>query len=172
MIEFARNVLGLAGASSAEFEVDAPYKVIDLMPDQRHISDMGGTMRLGQCVCCLTPGSKAERAYGEPIIFERHRHRYEVNNEYRRRAEKAGMLMSGRSADDRLVEIVELKDHPWYVATQFHPEFKSRPTRPHPLFRAFVGASAKNAEHPVTASNGHSAKHTEDALASGTFSKE
>ncbi len=149
VIEFARNVLGLAGASSAEFEVDAPYKVIDLMPDQRHISDMGGTMRLGQWVCCLTPGSKAETAYGEPIIFERHRHRYEFSNDYRRRVETAGMLMSGRSADNRLVEIVELKDHPWFVATQFHPEFKSRPTRPHPLFRAFVGASAKHAEHPV-----------------------
>ncbi|HEV8193243.1 MAG TPA: CTP synthase [Ktedonobacterales bacterium] len=175
VIEFARNVLGLAGASSAEFEVDAPYKVIDLMPDQRHISDMGGTMRLGQWVCCLTPGSKAEKAYGEPIIFERHRHRYEVSNDYRRRAEKAGMLMSGRSADNRLVEIIELKDHPWFVATQFHPEFKSRPTRPHPLFRAFVGASAKHAEHgerPEAARNGHHAQQTEDAVASGSFSKE
>jgi CTP synthase len=171
VIEFARNVLGLAGASSAEFEVDAPYKVIDLMPDQRHISDMGGTMRLGQWVCCLTPGSKAEQAYGEPIIFERHRHRYEVSNEYRRRAEKAGMLMSGRSADNRLVEIIELKDHPWFVATQFHPEFRSRPTRPHPLFRAFVGASARHAEHPQVTRNGHHAQQTEDALASGTLSE-
>jgi CTP synthase len=146
VVEFARNVLGLAGANSAEFDPDAPHKVIDLMPNQRQITDMGGTMRLGQWVCCLTPGSKAAAAYGEPIIFERHRHRYEFNNAYRRRVEAAGMVVSGRSADNNLVEIVELKDHPWFVASQFHPEFKSRPTRPHPLFRGFIAAAMARAE--------------------------
>ena len=159
VIEFARNVLGLAEANSAEFDPQSPDKVIDLMPNQRQISDKGGTMRLGQWVCCLTPGSKAEAAYGEPIIFERHRHRYEFNNSYRRRVEAKGMLVSGRSADNKLVEIVELKDHPWFVATQFHPEFKSRPNRPHPLFFAFVAASRKQAGI-VGASNGHSAAQT------------
>ncbi len=143
VVEFARNVLGLERANSAEFDEDSPHKVIDLMPNQRQISDMGGTMRLGQWVCCLTPGSKAAQAYGEPIIFERHRHRYEFNNAYRRRVEAAGMVVSGRSADNKLVEIVELRDHPWFVATQFHPEFKSRPTRPHPLFRGFIAAALR-----------------------------
>ena len=168
VIEFARNVLGLADANSAEFDPQSPDKVIDLMPNQRQISDKGGTMRLGQWVCCLTPGSKAEAAYGEPIIFERHRHRYEFNNSYRRRVEAKGMLVSGRSADNKLVEIVELKDHPWFVATQFHPEFKSRPNRPHPLFFAFVGASRKQAGI-VGASNGHSAQQTAHAVRQGAL---
>ena len=121
------------------------------MPNQRNISDKGGTMRLGQWVCCLTPGTRAHTAYGEQVIFERHRHRYEFNNAYRKRMEAAGMVMSGRSADNRLVEIIELKDHPWFVATQFHPEFKSRPTRPHPLFRDFVGAAAHRARLDIPA---------------------
>ncbi|HET9981643.1 MAG TPA: CTP synthase [Ktedonobacterales bacterium] len=166
VIEFARNVLGLANANSGEFDPQSPDKVIDLMPNQRQISDKGGTMRLGQWVCCLTPGSKAEAAYGEPIIFERHRHRYEFNNSYRRRVEAKGMLVSGRSADNKLVEIVELKDHPWFVATQFHPEFKSRPNRPHPLFFAFVGATKKQAGI-VGASNGHSAPQTAQVARQG-----
>jgi CTP synthase len=146
VIEFARHVLNLEDANSSEFEPNAHSKVIDLMPNQRNISDKGGTMRLGQWVCCLTPGTRAHTAYGEQVIFERHRHRYEVNNAFRKRMEAAGMVMSGRSADNRLVEIIELKDHPWFVATQFHPEFKSRPTHPHPLFHDFVGAAAHRAK--------------------------
>ncbi len=140
VVEFARNVLGLEGANSTEFDPQTPYPVIDLMPTQRQVADKGGTMRLGNWVCCLTPGTKAQQAYGEAIVFERHRHRYEFNNEYRKRFEAHGVKISGRSADNNLVEIIELADHPWYVATQFHPEFKSRPTRPHPLFSDFIGA--------------------------------
>ncbi len=141
-IEFARNVLGLQDANSTEFDPQTPYPVIDLMNTQRHVADKGGTMRLGNWVCCLTPGSKACQAYGEAIVFERHRHRYEFNNEYRKRMEANGVIISGRSADNSLVEVIELGDHPWFVASQFHPEFKSRPNRPHPLFRDFIGASA------------------------------
>lgn len=141
VIEFARNVLSLNGANSSEFDQQNPYPVIDLMPTQRNIADKGGTMRLGNWVCCLSSSTKAYQAYGEPIVFERHRHRYEFNNEYRKRMEAHGMLVSGRSADNSLVEIIELADHPWFVASQFHPEFKSRPTHPHPLFRDFIGAS-------------------------------
>ena len=143
VVEVARNVLGLADANSSEFNPDSQNKVIDLMPSQRHVAEKGGTMRLGQWVCCLAPGSKAEAAYGQPIVFERHRHRYEFNNAYRKRMEQAGMVLSGRTADGSLIEIAELKDHPWFVGTQFHPEFKSRPTRPHPLFREFVAAAAR-----------------------------
>jgi CTP synthase len=169
VIEFARNVLGLDLANSAEFDPESPDKVIDLMPNQRQISDKGGTMRLGQWVCCLTPGSKAEAAYGEPIIFERHRHRYEFNNSYRRRVEAKGMQVSGRSADNKLVEIIELKDHPWFLATQFHPEFKSRPTRPHPLFFAFVGAAKQQAGIVAEVVNGHSSKQTAHAVRQGAL---
>jgi CTP synthase len=143
VIEFARNVLGLKEANSSEFDPQTLHPVIDLMHTQRDISDKGGTMRLGSWVCCLMQGTKAYQAYGEPIVFERHRHRYEFNNEYRKRMESHGMAVSGRSADNSLVEIVEVKDHPFFVASQFHPEFKSRPTRPHPLFRDFIGASVK-----------------------------
>ncbi|HEU0001944.1 MAG TPA: CTP synthase, partial [Ktedonobacteraceae bacterium] len=140
VIEFARNVLGLEGANSTEFDPSTKYPVIDLMVTQRQVADKGGTMRLGNWVCCLTPGTKSYAAYGEAIVFERHRHRYEFNNEYRKRMETHGMKISGRSADNSLVEIMELADHPWFVGSQFHPEFKSRPTRPHPLFRDFIGA--------------------------------
>jgi CTP synthase len=146
VIEFARNVAGLAGANSSEFDQDSPYPVIDLMPDQRGLSDMGGTMRLGLDPCRMTRGSKAEEAYGDHLVFERHRHRYEVNNRFRRRLEEAGLIFSGTSPDQRLVEIIELGDHPWFVAGQFHPEFRSRPTRPHPLFRDFVGAATELAD--------------------------
>jgi CTP synthase len=139
-IEFARNVLGLRDANSTEFDSKTSAPVIDLMLTQRQIADKGGTMRLGNWVCCLTPGTKAHQAYGESIVFERHRHRYEFNNEFRKRMESHGMVLSGRSADNSLIEIIELVEHPWFVASQFHPEFKSRPTRPHPLFRDFVGA--------------------------------
>ena len=144
VVEFARNVLGLADANSSEFDAQTTNPVIDLMQTQRTISDKGGTMRLGSWVCCLQPGTRAYQSYGEPIVFERHRHRYEFNNEYRKRMESHGMVVSGRSADNNLVEIIEYQDHPWFVASQFHPEFKSRPKRPHPLFRNFVAASIRS----------------------------
>jgi len=146
VIEFARNVLGLKGANSSEFDPQSPYPVIDLMTTQRQVADKGGTMRLGNWVCCLTPGTRAYGAYGEAIVFERHRHRYEFNNEYRKRMETRGIVISGRSADNSLVEIIELADHPWFVGSQFHPEFKSRPNRPHPLFRDFIGACVQQAK--------------------------
>ncbi len=140
VIEFARNVLGLCGANSTEIDPETPHPVIDLMPDQRGV-EMGGTMRLGRYPCQLVPESKAGRAYGEPLVYERHRHRWEVNNAYREAFEAAGFLVSGQSPDGRYVEIMELRDHPWFVGVQFHPEFKSRPNRPHPLFVAFIGVA-------------------------------
>jgi CTP synthase len=145
-IDFARNVLGLAGANSGEFDAQSPHKVIDLMENQRDITDKGGTMRLGAYYAELAPGSIVARAYGERVVSERHRHRYEFNNRYRRRFEEAGFLCSGVSPDGRLVEFVELSAHPFYVGTQAHPEFKSRPDRPAPLFRDFVGAALSRAE--------------------------
>ena len=147
VIEFARHVLGLENANSTEFDPQTPNPVIDLMLTQRQVADKGGTMRLGNWVCCLTPGTKTYQAYGEPIVFERHRHRYEFNNEFRKRMESHGLIVSGRSADNSLVEVIELADHPWFVASQFHPEFKSRPTRPHPLFRDFIGACVENVKN-------------------------
>ncbi|MTI53298.1 CTP synthase [Geosporobacter ferrireducens] len=144
VVEFARNVAGLKGAHSSELNPDTPYPVIDLMPDQKDIENMGGTMRLGIYPCKIYNGTKAEDAYGEDLIYERHRHRYEVNNQFRDQLQAAGLIISGISPDERLVEIVELPDHPWFVAGQFHPEFKSRPTRPHPLFRNFIKASYEN----------------------------
>jgi len=146
VIEFARNVLGFTDANSTEFDSQTTNPVIDLMLTQRQIADKGGTMRLGNWVCCLTAGTKAYKAYGEPIVFERHRHRYEFNNEYRKRMESQGLVVSGRSADNSLVEVIELANHPWFVASQFHPEFKSRPTHPHPLFRDFIGASIQQVQ--------------------------
>jgi CTP synthase len=146
VIEFARHVLHHPAADSTEFSPQTPDPVIDLMPDQRKVADKGGTMRLGNWVCCLQPDTKAEQAYGKEMVLERHRHRYEFNNAYRRAFEKAGMLMSGRSMNNLLVEIVELADHPWFVGTQFHPEFKSRPLAPQPLFRDFLGAVVAQAQ--------------------------
>lgn len=140
VIEFARNVLGLTGANSTEIDPETPHPVIDLMPDQRGV-DLGGTMRLGAYPCCLVPGTRAAEAYGTALISERHRHRWEVNNAYLERFRNAGLIVSGHSPDGRYVEIMELRDHPWFVGVQFHPEFKSRPTHPHPLFRAFIGAA-------------------------------
>ncbi len=140
-IEFARNVLGLAGANSTEFESASPHPVIDLMNTQREVVDMGGTMRLGAYYAVLQPGSKVERAYGEPVVSERHRHRYEFNNAYRARFESAGFVLCGLSPDRQLVEFMELADHPFYLGTQAHPEFKSRPDRAHPLFRGLVAAA-------------------------------
>jgi CTP synthase len=146
VIEFARDVCGLAGANSSEFEPHTPHPVIDLMDEQRDVIDKGGTMRLGAYAAKLLPGSVVHKAYGEEVVYERHRHRYEVNNRYRAKLEEAGMVWSGRSPDDRLVEFLELPDHPFFVATQAHPEFKSRPDRPHPLFAAFVRAALERAE--------------------------
>ncbi|MEE0845544.1 MAG: CTP synthase [Eggerthellaceae bacterium] len=139
--EFARHVAGLEGATSIEFDPEAEYPVIDLMPEQEDIEDKGGTMRLGAYPCTVEPGTRAAEAYGEEVIYERHRHRYEVNNAYRGVLQDAGLVISGISPNGRLVEMVELPDHPWFVCSQGHPEFKSRPTRPHPLFKAFVGAA-------------------------------
>ena len=139
--EYARNVAGMPGANSTEFDIETEYPVIDLLPEQKEVTDLGGTMRLGLYPARLTPGSKAAAVYGHEVIYERHRHRFEVNNRYRQTLEAAGMMLSGQSPDGRLVEIVELRDHPWFVASQFHPEFKSRPEHPAPLFREFVAAA-------------------------------
>ncbi len=143
--EFARHVLGLEGANSTEMDPETPYPVIDLLPEQKEIEDLGGTMRLGAQAVELVDGTRARATYGEAVIHERHRHRYEVNNHFRPRLEEAGLAVSGTYQEGRLVEIVELADHPWFVASQFHPEFKSRPTRPAPLFREFVGAALERA---------------------------
>ena len=141
VVEFARNVLKLEKAHSSELDPQTPYPVIDLMEDQVDIENMGGTMRLGIYPCKLTAGTRAQAAYGEELIYERHRHRWEFSNQYRDMLVEAGMVLSGVSPDENLVEIIELEDHPYFVASQFHPEFKSRPTRSHPLFRDFIKAS-------------------------------
>jgi len=141
VIELMRSIVGSNEPNSTEFDPKTQYPVIDLLGEQRDVSQKGGTMRLGAYPCILTPGTKAARAYGEQIIYERHRHRFEFNNEYRNRLTQAGLVIAGLSPDGKLVEIVELADHPWMVACQFHPEFKSRPTRPHPLFREFMNVA-------------------------------
>jgi CTP synthase len=142
VIEFARTACGLEGANSSEFDPETNHPVIDLLPEQHDVTDLGGSMRLGAQPCHLVPGTRAAEIYGgEPIVYERHRHRYEVNPVHRKVLEENGLVVSGLSPDGRLVEIVELPDHPFFVAGQFHPELKSRPTRPHPLFRDFVGAA-------------------------------
>ena len=143
-IEFARNVLGLDGANSAEINPDTRYPVIDILPEKKSITDLGGTLRLGEYPCKLNKSSKAYELYGEETIYERHRHRYEVNNDYRDRLLEGGMIFAGTSPDDHIVEMVEIPEHPWFVAGQFHPEFKSRPNRPHPLFVGFVGSALKH----------------------------
>jgi CTP synthase len=151
--EYARHVLGLEGANSTEMDPETPHPVIDLLPEQKEIEDLGGTMRLGAQAVELVEGTGAQAAYGEPIVHERHRHRYEVNNHYRPALVEGGLVVSGTFQGGRLVEIVELPDHPWFVASQFHPEFKSRPTRPAPLFREFVGAALERSRErsPVAA---------------------
>ena len=143
VVEFARNVANVEGANSGEFEAKAEHKVIDLMHEQEDVTDMGGTMRLGAYDCRLMEGSRARAIYGEPDISERHRHRYEFNNDYRDSLQAAGLRLSGLSPDGSLVEMIELdaSAHPFFVACQFHPEFKSRPTAPHPLFSSFVEAA-------------------------------
>ncbi len=139
--DFARHVVGLDGANSTEMDPETPFPVIDLLPEQKEVEDLGGTMRLGAQAVELAEGTRTRATYGEPVVHERHRHRYEVNNHYRQALEDAGLVISGTYQEGRLVEIIELPDHPWFVASQFHPEFKSRPTRPAPLFREFVGAA-------------------------------
>ncbi len=143
--EFARHVCGMDGANSTEMDPETPFPVIDLLPEQKEIEDLGGTMRLGAQAVELEDGTRARDAYAEPVVHERHRHRYEVNNELRQQLVDAGLVVSGTFQEGRLVEIVELPDHPWFVASQFHPEFKSRPTRPAPLFREFVAAARERA---------------------------
>ena len=147
VIEFARHICGMKEANSSEFNPDTPYPVIDLLPEQKEVADLGGTMRVGLDPVSLVAGTKAYAAYGQELIYERHRHRYEVNNEYLDRIKEAGMVVSGILPDRNLVEIIELPEHPWFVAAQFHPEFKSRPHTPQPLFQGFVGASIKYAEN-------------------------
>jgi CTP synthase len=152
-IEFARYALDSPEAHSTEFAPDTPYPVIDLLPEQRSITDKGGTMRLGIYPCHLVPGTRAAVAYGVPVVYERHRHRFEFNDCFREVLSKAGLIPSGLSPDGRLVEIAELADHPWMVGTQFHPEFTSRPNRPHPLFRDFIGVAKgvlrEGGQHPL-----------------------
>ena len=146
VVEYARHVLGLTGALTSEVDPNTPYPVIDLMPDQQHIDEKGGTMRLGKYPCCLSRDSVAFAAYGEENIFERHRHRYEFNNAYRDLFVEGGMRIGGVNPERDLVEIIELPNHPWFVGVQYHPELRSRPNRPHPLFREFVGAALKAQE--------------------------
>ena len=145
-IEYARNALGLAGANSTEFDNRTPHPVIDLMDSQRDVTDKGGTMRLGAYVAQLAPGSQVAEAYGEEVVSERHRHRYEFNPKYRSRFEESELRLSGESPDGRLIEFIELRSHPFWIGTQAHPEFKSRPDRPAPLFREFVGSALRRAE--------------------------
>jgi CTP synthase len=143
--EFARHVCDLDGANSTEMDPETPFPVIDLLPEQKEVEDLGGTMRLGAQAVELGEGTRTREVYGESVISERHRHRYEVNNAYRQQLLDGGLVISGTFQEGRLVEIVELPDHPWFVASQFHPEFKSRPTRPAPLFREFVAAALQRA---------------------------
>jgi CTP synthase len=145
VVELAREVYESDDPNSTEFNPTTPHPIIDLMPDQRDIADLGGTMRLGSYPCCLTPGTVAAQAYGTDVVTERHRHRFEFNNEYRKSLGQAGLVLSGLSPDGRLVEIAEIKDHPFMLGSQFHPEFKSRPTRPHPLFATFIQAARAHA---------------------------
>ncbi len=145
-VEFARNVLGLKEANSTEFDPNTPYPVIDLMEDQKNIDTLGGTMRLGAYPCVLQEGTKAREIYGKEKVFERHRHRYEFNNSFRKLFEENGAVFSGLSPDGKLVEIMELRDHPWYIGCQFHPEFKSKPFAPHPLFASFIKAALERRE--------------------------
>jgi CTP synthase len=144
--EFARHVADMEGANSTEFDIETPYPVIDLLPEQKEVADLGGTMRLGADPIKLHDGSRVRGAYGEAVVYERHRHRYEVNNLLRKRLQSAGLRISGTSPDERLVEVVELDEHPFFVASQFHPEFKSRPERPAPLFASFVAAALERSE--------------------------
>ena len=146
VIEFARNVVGLKNAHSGEFDEQCETKVIDFMPGQSDEIDKGGTLRLGSYPCSIKEGTKMEQCYGEKMIHERHRHRYEFNNKYREMMTEAGLVISGTSPDDRLVETIEIKEHPFYVGVQFHPEFKSRPNQSHPLFKGFISEALEKSE--------------------------
>ncbi len=146
VIEFARNVCSIASAHSSEFDPGTPNPVIHLLEEQKDISKIGGSMRLGSYPCEIKTNTLAYKAYGLSTVYERHRHRWEFNNDYRNRLEKEGLIVSGVCLDGNLVEIVELKDHPWFVGVQFHPEFKSRPTRPHPLFASFIEAAIRHSQ--------------------------
>ncbi len=146
VVEYARHICGLGGANSSEFDPQTPYPVIDLLPEQRNVQDMGASMRLGAWPCLISPDSFAFDAYGQEEISERHRHRYEFNNDYKKELTDKGLRITGASPDGRLAEIVELKDHPWFLGCQFHPEFKSQPTNPHPLFSKFIAAALKYAQ--------------------------
>jgi CTP synthase len=148
VIEYARNVLKLKGANSTEFDAQAPHPIINMMEEQKSVIDKGATMRLGSYECALTPGSLAAKAYKSSSIRERHRHRFEVNNAYVGQLQRGGLLISGINPRRNLVEIVEIKDHPWFLAVQFHPEFQSKPNKAHPLFAAFIGAALKNKKVP------------------------
>ncbi|NLB84252.1 MAG: C26 family cysteine hydrolase domain-containing family, partial [Synergistaceae bacterium] len=154
VVEFARHVCGLPGANSSEIDPGCTSPVIHLMEDQAHICDKGGTMRLGAYPCDLVPGTKAAAAYGEERVCERHRHRYELNNDYLKRLEEKGMTIAGIYREKNLTEIVELPDHPWFMGVQFHPEFRSRPVKPHPLFCGFIGAAVKVSETNARRENG------------------
>ncbi|MEI6610414.1 MAG: CTP synthase, partial [Deltaproteobacteria bacterium] len=146
VVEYARNVCGLAKANSSEFDFQTSYPVIDLLPEQRDVTDKGASMRLGAWPCVVNPDSYAFAAYGQKEISERHRHRYEFNNDYKKILTDKGLQITGASPDGRLAEIVEIKDHPWFLGCQFHPEFKSRPTKPHPLFSKFIEAALRQAK--------------------------
>ena len=150
IVEYARHVAGLEDAHSIELDPNTPYPVIALMPDQNGVEDIGGTLRLGSCPCILNKESKAYALYGSSEIHERHRHRYEVNNDYRSVLTGHGMMLSGLSPDGRIVEMIELIEHPFFIATQAHPELKSRPNRPHPLFKGFVEAALKKEDGPAS----------------------
>jgi CTP synthase len=163
--EFARHVAGMEGANSTEFDLETPYPVIDLLPEQKEVADLGGTMRLGADPIKLHEGSRAREIYGEAVVYERHRHRYEVNNLLRKQLERAGLRVCGTSPDERLVEAIELDDHPFFVASQFHPEFKSRPERPAPLFRAFVGGALRRGERHEQPSGDADGRAERDARA-------
>jgi len=160
VMEFARHIVGLEGANSTEFDPETPHPVIDLLPEQKEVSDLGGTMRLGADPVKIHAGTRARDLYGEAVIYERHRHRYEVNLFLRKRLEAAGLIVSGTSPDERLVEMIELDDHPFFVSSQFHPEFKSRPERPAPLFRDFVGAALVRAREHAPAPGEYRAART------------
>jgi CTP synthase len=171
--DFARHVVGMDGANSTEFDPETPFPVIDLLPEQKEVADMGGTMRLGADPIKLHDGTAAREIYGEAVIYERHRHRYEVNNFLRRRLEAAGLVISGTSPDERLVEVIEIHDHPFFVASQYHPEFKSRPDRPAPLFREFVRAALGRSEErrPETDVSADAAA-AEEGGAAGRFQRQ
>lgn len=171
--EFARHVVGMDGANSTEFDPETPFPVIDLLPEQKEVADMGGTMRLGADPIKLHEGTAAREIYGEAVIYERHRHRYEVNNFLRRRLEAAGLVVSGTSPDERLVEVIEIHDHPFFVASQYHPEFKSRPDRPAPLFREFVRAALGRSEERAPGSDvSADAAAAEQGGAAGRFQRQ